>query len=172
MAETEKMKKKMVNMIKKMQQKIDGVQAELEEERIKIENIGSDIKELILEMECGRINEEERMKIEGKKTEKENEKMNRLEEFNRKKNGMMKLIQKKEEMEVKLDLVKKYLIKCRRDVRGKERRAIVELILSTDEEEDKKKGEKEKKQRVSIVSNSLKHLQTLSNILNILYMLH
>ena len=43
--------------------------------------------ELILEMEGGGINKKERMKIEEKKTKKENEKMNRLEEFNRKKNG-------------------------------------------------------------------------------------
>ena len=54
----------------------------------------------------------------------------------------MKLTQKKEEMEVELDLVKRYLIKYRRDVRQKERRAIVELVLSSDEEED---NEKEKK---------------------------
>ena len=46
-AEMEKMKNKMVNMIKVMQQKIDRVQAKLEEERIEIENIGSDIMELI-----------------------------------------------------------------------------------------------------------------------------
>ena len=100
---------------------------------------------LILEMECGDINEEERMKIEEKKTEKENEKMNRLEEFNRKKNGVTKLTQKKEEMEVELDLVMKYLIKYRKDVRQKERRTIVELVLSSDEEVDKEKGEREKK---------------------------
>ena len=54
----------------------------------------------------------------------------------------MKLTQKKEEMEDELDLVKRYLIKYRRDVRQKERRAIVELVLSSDEEED---NEKEKK---------------------------
>ena len=82
------------------------------------------------------------MKIEEKKTKKENEKMNRLEEFHRKKNGVMKLTQKKEEMEVELDLVKRYLIKYRRNVRQKERRAIVELVLSSDEEGD---NEKEKK---------------------------
>ena len=70
-------------MIKEMQQKINEVQAELEERRIEIENIGSDIMELILEMEGGGINKKERMKIEEKKTKKENEKMNRLEEFNR-----------------------------------------------------------------------------------------
>ena len=151
-AETEKMKNKMVNMIKEMQQKINEVQVELEERRIEIENIESDIMELILEMEGGGINKKERIKIEEKKTKKENEKMNRLEEFNRKKNGVMKLTQKKEEMEVELDLVKRYLIKYRRDVRQKERRAIVELVLSSDEEGD---NEKEKKQRVSIVSNSL-----------------
>ena len=178
-AETEKMKNKLVNMIKEMPQKINEVQVELEEKRMEIENIGSDIMELILEMEGGGINKEERMKIEGgginkeermkieeKKTEKENEKMNRLEEFNRKKNGVMKLMQKKEEMEVKLDLVKRYLIKYRRDVRQKERRAIVELVLSSDEEVDK---EKQKKQRVSIVSNSLKLSRTFSHILKTSY---
>ena len=74
----------------------------------------------------------------------------------------MKLMQKKEEMEVELDLVKRYLIKYRRDVRQKERRAIVELVLSSDEEGD---NEKEKKQRVSIVSNSLELSRTFSNIL-------
>ena len=138
-AGTEKMKNKMVNMIKEMQQRINEVQVELEERRIEI---GSDIMELILEMEGGGINKKERIKIEKKKTKKENEKMNRLEEFNRKKNGVMKLMQKKEEMEVELDLVKRYLIKYRRDVRQKERRAIVELVLSSDEEGD---NEKEKK---------------------------
>ena len=56
--------------------------------------------------------------------------------------GVMKLMQKKEEMEVELDLVKRYLIKYRRDVRQKERRAIVELVFSSDEEGD---NEKEKK---------------------------
>ena len=90
-AETEKTKNKMVNMIKEMQQKINEVQVELEERRIEIENIGSDIMELILEMEGGGINKKERMKIEEKKTKKENEKMNRLEEFNRKKNRVIKL---------------------------------------------------------------------------------
>ena len=133
------MKNKMVNMVKEMQQKINEVQAELEEKRIEIENIGSNI---MLKMKGGRINKAERMKIEEKKTEKENEKMNRLEEFNRKKNRVMKLTQKKEEMEVKLDLVKRYLIKYRRDVRQKERRAIVELVLSSDEEVDKEKEKK------------------------------
>ena len=39
-------------------------------------------------MKCGGINEEERMKIEEKKTETEIEKMNMLEEFERKKNGV------------------------------------------------------------------------------------
>ena len=68
--------------------------------------------------------------------------MNRLEEFNRNKNEVMKLMRKKEEMEVELDLVKRYLIKYRRDVRQKERRAIVELVLSSDKEGD---NEKEKK---------------------------
>ena len=106
------------------------------------------------------------MKIEEKKTEKENEKMNRLEGFNRKKNGVMKLVQKKEEMEVELDLVKRYLIKYRRDVRQKERRAIVELVLSSDEEVHK---EKKKKPKVSIVSNSLKLSLTFSNILKTSY---
>ena len=67
-AETEKMKNEMVDIIKEMQQKINRVWAELEEERIEIENIGSDIMELILEMECCGINKEERMKIEEKKT--------------------------------------------------------------------------------------------------------
>ena len=165
-AETEKMKNKTVNMIKEMQQKINKVQVELEERRMEIENIGSDIMELILGMEGGGINKKERMKIEEKKTEKENEKMNRLEEFNRKKNGVMKLMQKKEEMEVELDLVKRYLIKNRRDVRQKERRAIVELVLSNDEEVD---NEKEKKQRVSIVLNSLELSGTFSNILKTSY---
>ena len=165
-AETEKTKNKMVNMIKEMQQKINKVQVELEERRIEIENIGSDIMELILEIEGGGINKKERMKIEEKKTKKENEKMNRLEEFNRKKNGVMKLMQKKEEMEFELDLVKRYLIKYRRYVRQKERRAIVELVLSSDEEGD---NEKEKKQRVSIVSNSLKLSRTFSNILKTSY---
>ena len=141
-AETEKTKNKMVNMIKEMQQKINKVQVELEERRMEIENIGSDIMELILEMEGGGINMKERMKIEEKKTEKENEKMNRLEEFNRKKNGVMKLTQMKEEMEVELDLVKRYLIKYRRDVRQKERTAIVELVLSSDEEVDNAKEKK------------------------------
>ena len=56
----------------------------------------------------------------------------------------MKLMQKKEEVENQLDLVKKYLIKYRRDVRQKERRAIVELILSCDEDEEEKE-EREKK---------------------------
>ena len=165
-AETEKMKNKMVNMIKEMQQKINEVQVELEERRMEIENIGSDIMELILEMEGRGINKEERMKIEEKKTEKENEKMNRLEEFNRKKNRVMKLMQKKEEMEVELDLVKRYLIKYRRDVRQKERRAIVELVLGSDEETD---NGKEKKQKVSIVLNSLELSQTFSNILKTSY---
>ena len=63
------------------------------------------------------------------------------------------------EVEEQLNLIKKYLIKYRRDVREKERRALLELILSSDEEEEEekktKKGEREKKGRVSIVSNSL-----------------
>ena len=144
-AEMGKMKNEMVDIIKEMQQKINRVQAELEEERIKIENIRSDIMELILEMEHGGINEEERMKIEKKKTKKENEKINRLQEFERKKNGVTKLTQKKEEVENQWDLVKKYLIKYRRGVRQKERRAIVELILSSDEEEEEEKGKREKR---------------------------
>ena len=82
-AETEKTKNKMVNMIKEMQQKINEVQVDLEERRKEIENTGSNIMELILEMEGGGINKRERMKIEEKKTKKENEKMNRLEECNR-----------------------------------------------------------------------------------------
>ena len=82
-------------MIEEVQQKINKVQVELEERRIEIENIRSDIMELILEMEGGGINKKERMKIEEKKTKKENEKMTRLEEFNRKKNGVMKLIRRK-----------------------------------------------------------------------------
>ena len=175
-AETEKMKNEMVDKIKEMQQKIGKIQNELEEERIRIEIIGSDIMELILKMECGGINEEERMKIEEKKTEKENEKMKQLQEFERKKDRVTKLMLKKDEVEEQLDLVKKYLIKYRRDVREKERRAIVELILSSEEEEEEeeeekkiKKGKKEKKQRVSIVSNSLKPSRTFSNILKTSY---
>ena len=43
--------------------------------------------ELILEMEHGGINEEERMKMEEKETEKENEKMKRLQELKGRKTG-------------------------------------------------------------------------------------
>ena len=69
-AETEKTKNKMVNMIKEMQQKINEVQVELEERRIEIENIGSDIMELILEMEGGGINKKERMRLKKRRLKK------------------------------------------------------------------------------------------------------
>ena len=158
-AQMEKTKNEMVEKIKEMQEKINSTQVELEGERIEIKIIGSDIMELILEMECGGLSEEDRMKIEEKKTEKEKEKMKKLQEFKKKKDRVMKLMLKKEEVQEQLDLIKKYLIQYRRDVRQKERRAIVELLLSSNKEEEEEEG---KKGRVSIVSN----------ILNTSYMFH
>ena len=94
-AQKEKTKNEMVEKIKEMQEKIDSTQVELEEERIEIGIIGSDIMELILEMECAGLSEKERMKIEEKKTEKEKKKMKKLQEFKKKKDRVTKLILKK-----------------------------------------------------------------------------
>ena len=130
------MEKTMVMMIQKveeMEEKIEEKEVELEDERIYIEDVGQSVYELTVDIECGEVSQEEKKEKEYKKNELEKQKMERIVEFERKKESVSQLVRKKIELQRQVGIVEEYLKKYREDVKTKEGRALAELILCSEE---------------------------------------
>ena len=151
--QTEKTMAIMIKTVEEMEEKIEEKEIELEDECMSIEDVGQAIYELTVDIECGEFSQEEKKEKECKKNELEKQKMERIAEFEKKKEHISQLLRKKIELQRHVGIIKEYLEKYRQDVKTKEGRALTELILSSDEEG-------KLKSRVSI-----EHYQTPSNSL-------
>ena len=118
-----------------------------------IEDVGQAVHELTVDIEYGESSQEEKKEKEYKKNELEKQKMERIAEFEKKKESVSQLARKKIELQRHAGIIKEYLKKYRQNVKTKEGRALAEPILSSDEEG-------KLKSRVSI-----EHYRTPSNSL-------
>ena len=149
----EEMKKNMISTIKEMKNKIESTEIELENKRMAIEQLGMDIMELVVIIESGGLSEGEREEIEKKKNGAEIEKLSRTRKFQEKKEGLTALVMKKKELEREVYRIQWYLVKFTMELKEKEKVAMVEMIISSDEDEKVDVW-------VSILSNTIKHVQT------------
>ena len=147
----EEMKKNMIGKIGEMENKIESTEVELEDERMTIEQLGMDIMELVVKMQSGGLRENERKE---RKSGVEIEKISKTKKFQEKKEGLTALVMKKKELEREVHIVQQYLVKYMKELKEKERIVMVEMILSSDEEE----VDAEKKGQISIVLNTIEHL--------------
>ena len=74
------------------------------------------------------------------------------------------MFKKKEELVNQSNLIKLYMAKYRHEMNEKEKEAVVNLVLSCEEEEEEVR-KKWPKSRVCIVSNIIEHFRTFSNIM-------
>ena len=99
-----------------------------------IEDVGQAIYQLTVDIECGEFSQEEKKEKEYKKNKLEKQKMERIAEFEKKKESVSQLARKKIYLQRQAGIIKEYLEKYRQDVKTKEGRELAELILSSDEE--------------------------------------
>ena len=149
------MKKNMICTIEEMEIKIGSTEVHLEDERMAIEELGMDLMEMAVVIESGSLSKGEREKKEKKKNEVEIKKLHRMGEFQKKKEGLTALVMNKKELEREVYRVQQYLAKFRMKLREKEKVAMVEMVISSEEDEKADVW-------VSIVSNIIEHYQTFS----------
>ena len=124
----------MIQKVEEMEEKIKENEVELEDECMYIEYVGQSIYELTVDIECGEFSQEETKEKEYKKNELEKQKMERIVEFEKKKESVSQLVRKKIGLQRQVGIVEEYLEKYREDVKTKEGRALAELILCSEEE--------------------------------------
>ena len=124
-----------------------------------IEELGIDLMEMAVTVESGSLSEGEREKIEEKKNGVEIKKLHRMGQFQKKKEGLMALVMKKRELEIEVYRIQQYLVKFKMELKEKEKVAMVEMVISSKEDEKVDVW-------ASIVSNIIEHYHTHSNLLN------
>ena len=131
----EEMKKNMICTIEEMEKKIESSEVHLEDERMAIEEMGMDLMEMAVTIESGSLSEGEWEKIEKKKNGVEIKKLHRTGEFQKKKEGLMALAMKKKELEIEVYRIQQYLVKFKMELKEKEKVAMVEMVISSNEDE-------------------------------------
>ena len=144
------MKKNMIGTIGEMENKIESTEVHLEDERMAIEELGMDLMEMAVVIESSSLSKGEWEKKEKKKNEVEIKKLRRMGEFQKKKEGLTALVMKKKELEREVYRIQQYLAKFRMKLKEKERVAMVEMVISSEEDEKADVW-------VSIVSNIIEH---------------
>ena len=149
------MKKNMIGTIEEMENKIESTEVHLEDERMAIEELGMDLMEMAVVIESGSLSKGEWEKKEKKKNEVEIKKLHRMGEFQKKKEGLTALVMKKKELEREVYRIQQYLAKFRMKLKEKEKVTMVEMVISSEEDE-------KADVQVSIVSNIIEHYRTCS----------
>ena len=129
--ETEKTRNSMVRKIGEIEENIMQMEVELEEKHMVIEDMGQNILELQMDIESGEISEEQRKVEEDKKTDMEKQKKEWVDAFQKKKDTMTWLAEKKIKLQRQTGIIEEYLAKYRKEVRQKEVWALVELVHVT-----------------------------------------
>ena len=80
---------------------------------------------------------------------------------------MKALIKNKEELVNHMEITNKYLGSYRREVKQKEKDAMVNFVLECEQEQAELKERKWLERQASIVSNTTEYYQILSNITNL-----
>ena len=106
-------------------------------------------------IESGSLSKGEWEKKEKKKNEVEIKKLHRTGEFQKKKEELTALVMKKKELEREVYRIQQYLAKFRMKLKEKEKVAMVEMVISSEEDEKADVW-------VSIVPNIIEHYQTFS----------
>ena len=109
----------MIQKAEEMEEKIKEKEVELEDEHMSIEVVGQSIYELTVDIECGEFSQEEKKEKEYKKNELEKQKMERIVEFEKKKESVSQLVRKKIELQRQVGIIEEYLEKYRKDVKQK-----------------------------------------------------
>ena len=146
--------KNMIGTIEEMENKIESTEVHLEDERMAIEELDMDLMEMAVVIESGSLSKGEWEKKE-KKNEVEIKKLRRTGEFQKKKEGLTALVMKKKELEREVYRIQQYLAKFRMKLKEKEKVAMVEMVISSKEDEKAAVW-------VSIASNIIEHYRTFS----------
>ena len=149
------MKKNVTGTTEEMENKIESTEVHLEDERMAIEELGMDLMEMAVVIESGSLSKGEWEKKEKKKNEAEIKRLHRMGEFQKKKEGLTALVMKKKELEREVYRIQQYLAKFRMTLKEKEKVAMVEMVISSKEDEKADVW-------VSIASNIIEHYRTFS----------
>ena len=151
-------KENMVQTLEEMAEKIHTLETELEVDRIDLEDLGKEIYEMVVKIDSGELNDEEMKEIQRKKLADEMVRIDKMDDFEKKKKNLLKLIQKKIELKHQRYILEQYLRKYDKDIKKKEMESI-NYIVACDTDSDEEVKRRSKRAKVSIVSNTF---QTLS----------
>ena len=90
-----KTKESMVEKMQQMEEKIHTLETELEADRVDLEDLGKEIYEMVVQIDSGKLNEEEMTQIQNKKLAEELIRIDKMDDFKKKKQNLQKLVQKK-----------------------------------------------------------------------------
>ena len=111
---------------------------------------------MVVKIGSGELNDEEMKEIQRKKLADEMERIDKMDDFEKKKN-LQKLIQKKIELKHQHYIVEQYLKKYDKDVEKKEME-LINYIVQCDTDSDEEPKRRSKRAKVSIVSNIFRTL--------------
>ena len=152
MMEMRKTRESMVQKLEEMAEKIHTLETELEVDRIDLEDLGKEIYEMVVKIDSGELNDEEMKEIQRKKLADEMERIDKTDDFEKKKN-LHKLIQKKIKLKHQHYIVEQYLKKYDKDIEKKEME-LINYIVVCDTDSDEEPQRRSKRAKVSIVSNT------------------
>ena len=153
MMEMRKTRESMVQTLEEMAEKIHTLETELEVGRIDLEDLGKEIYEMVVKIDSGELNDEEMKEIQRKKLADEMVRIDKMDDFEKKKKNLQKLIQKKIKLKHQCYILEKYLKKYDKDIKRKEMESINYIVVYyTDSDEEAKR--RSKRAKVSIVSNT------------------
>ena len=127
------------------------METELEVDRIDLEDLGKDICEMVVKIDSGELNDEEMKEIQRKKLADEMVRIDKMNDFEKKK-ILQKVIQKKIELKHQHYILEQYLKKYDKDMEKKEMESINYVVLCYTDSDDESR--RSKRAKVSIVSNT------------------
>ena len=156
MMEMRKTKENMVQTLEEMAEKIHTLETELEVDRIDLEDLGKEIYEMVVKIDSGELNDEEMKEIQRKKLADEMVRIDKMDDFEKKKN-LQKLIQKKIELKHQHYILEQYLKKYDKDIKKKEME-LINCIVVCDTDSDEEVKRRSKRAKASIVMNTFRTL--------------
>ena len=137
-----------------MAEKIHMMKTELEVDRIDLEELGKEICEMVVKIDSGKLNDEEMKEIQRKKLADEMVRIDKMDDFDKKKKSLQKLIQKKIELKHQHYILEQYLKKYDEDMENKEMESINYVVVCDTDSDDEPR--RSKRAKVSIVSNTFR----------------
>ena len=128
MMEMKKRKENVVQTLEEMAEKIHMLGTELKVDRIDLEDLGKEIYEMVVKIDSGKLNDEEMKEIQRKKLADEMVRIDRMDDFEKKKKNLQKLIQKKIEIKHQRYILEQYLKKYDKDIKKKEMESINYIV--------------------------------------------